>query len=90
MWLRSLILPLKSVTQRFLKKFTCIEPTITNVTQYLFETNAFAIRGLRPDTLCQMLSLANVRPGWKGIVVEDVGGLVVAAVIERLGGENLF
>lgn len=79
---------IKRKEKKFLKKFTCIEPTIINITQYLFESNPTAIRGLRPDTLSQMLSLANVRPGWKGIVVDDVGGLLVAAVIERLGGSG--
>ncbi|KAG0143441.1 hypothetical protein CROQUDRAFT_48827 [Cronartium quercuum f. sp. fusiforme G11] len=79
---------IKRKEKKFLKKFTCIEPTMMNITQYLFESSAMAIRGLRPDTLSQMLTLANVRPGWQGIVVDDVGGLVVAAVVERLGGSG--
>ncbi|EGG11505.1 uncharacterized protein MELLADRAFT_102531 [Melampsora larici-populina 98AG31] len=79
---------IKRKEKKFLKKFTCIEPTIVNITQYLFDSNVTSIRGLRPDTLSQMLSLANVRPGWNGIVVDEVGGLLVAAVIERLGGSG--
>jgi len=35
-----------------------------------------------------MLSLSNVRPGWKGIVVDDIGGLLVAAVLIRMGGRG--
>ncbi|KAH9824250.1 Gcd10p family-domain-containing protein [Melampsora americana] len=79
---------IKRKEKKFLKRFMCIEPTINNITQYLFESNVMAIRGLRPDTLSQMLNLANVRPGWKGIVIDDIGGLLVGAVIERLGGSG--
>jgi tRNA (adenine-N(1)-)-methyltransferase non-catalytic subunit len=70
--------------------FTCIDPTIHNLSQYLFENHHFAVRGLRPDTLSQMLSLSNVRPGWKGIVIDDIGGLLVAAVLVRLGGKSVL
>ncbi|KAI9601040.1 hypothetical protein H4Q26_000838 [Puccinia striiformis f. sp. tritici PST-130] len=65
---------IKRKEKKFLKMFTCIDPTIHNMSQYLFENHNFAIKGLRPDTLSQMLSLSNVRPGWKGIVVDDIGG----------------
>lgn len=75
---------------RYLKMFTVLEPTIHTVCQFLFETNPQAIRGLRPDALSQMMCAANVRPGWRGLVVEDVGGLVVGAVLERLGGQRQF
>ncbi|POW14878.1 hypothetical protein PSHT_07299 [Puccinia striiformis] len=78
---------IKRKEKKFLKMFTCIDPTIHNMSQYLFENHNFAIKGLRPDTLSQMLSLSNVRPGWKGIVVDDIGGLLVAAVLIRMGGK---
>lgn len=35
----------------------------------------------------QMLSLANVRPDGRYLVVDDGGGIVVAGVLERLGGQ---
>ncbi|PLW56532.1 hypothetical protein PCANC_01524 [Puccinia coronata f. sp. avenae] len=79
---------IKRKEKKFLKMFTCIDPTIHNLSQYLFENHHFAVRGLRPDTLSQMLSLSNVRPGWKGIVIDDIGGLLVAAVLVRLGGQG--
>jgi len=79
---------IKRKEKKFLKMFTCIDPTIHNLSQYLFENHHFAVKGLRPDTLSQMLSLSNVRPGWKGIVVDDIGGLLVAAVLIRMGGRG--
>lgn len=80
---------IKRKEKKFLKMFTCIDLTVQNVTQYLFENHHFAIRGLRPDTLSQMLTLSNIRPGWRGVVVDDVGGLLIAAVLIRMGGEGL-
>ncbi|MBW0488922.1 hypothetical protein O181_028637 [Austropuccinia psidii MF-1] len=75
--------------KKFLKMFTCLDPTVHNVTQYLFENNHFSIRGLRPDTLSQILTLSNVRPGWCGIVIDDIGGLLVGAILTRLDGHGI-
>ncbi|EFP74480.2 uncharacterized protein PGTG_00436 [Puccinia graminis f. sp. tritici CRL 75-36-700-3] len=79
---------IKRKEKKFMKMFTCIDPTIHNLSQYLFENHHFAVKGLRPDTLSQMLSLSNVRPGWKGIVIDEIGGLLVAAVLIRMGGQG--
>ena len=45
------------------------------------------ILSLRVDTLSQMMNLGNVRPGGRYIVIDDASGIVVSAVLERLGGE---
>ena len=34
-----------------------------------------------------MLNLASIRPGGKYIAVDDASGVVVAGILERLGGE---
>ncbi len=47
------------------------------------------IFSLRIDTLSQMMNLGNVRPGGRYIVVDDASGMVVSAVLERLGGQFL-
>uniref|UniRef100_H3B9Z7 tRNA (adenine(58)-N(1))-methyltransferase non-catalytic subunit TRM6 n=1 Tax=Latimeria chalumnae TaxID=7897 RepID=H3B9Z7_LATCH len=41
---------------------------------------------LRYDTLAQMLTLGNIHAGSKVIVVETCAGLVLGAVMERMGG----
>lgn len=48
------------------------------------------ILSLRIDTLSQMINLGNVRPGGRYIVVDDASGMVVSAVLERLGGKFQF
>lgn len=44
---------------------------------------------MRVDALSLLLSMANVGPYSDVLVVDMVGGLVVGAVAERLGG-NIF
>uniref|UniRef100_A0A8C4I9E6 tRNA (adenine(58)-N(1))-methyltransferase non-catalytic subunit TRM6 n=1 Tax=Dicentrarchus labrax TaxID=13489 RepID=A0A8C4I9E6_DICLA len=44
------------------------------------------IRHLRYDTLAQMLTLANIHAGSKVLVFDTCAGLVLGAVMERMGG----
>lgn len=73
---------------RYSKSFTTIEPTIFNVCEYWFNKDQNRIRDLRVDTLSQMLNLANVRPGGRYIAVDDASGLLVSAILERMGGKQ--
>jgi len=43
---------------------------------------------MRIDTLSQMMNLGNVRPGGRYIVVDEASGMVVSALLERLGGNG--
>ena len=47
------------------------------------------LRDIRADALSQMLNLVSVRPGGRYLVVDEASGVLVAGVLERLGG-NLF
>ncbi|KAM0788425.1 hypothetical protein ACM66B_001561 [Microbotryomycetes sp. NB124-2] len=73
---------------KYVKAFTLIEPTAHNVCEYNFEKESMKIRGIRPDTLSQIMTIANVRPGGRLLVVEDVHGLIVAAALERMAGQG--
>lgn len=44
---------------------------------------------LRHDTLAQMLTLANIHAGSKVLVFETCSGLVLGAVMERMGGTSV-
>ena len=57
-----------------------------NVCEYWFNKDQNRLRDIRPDSLAQMLNLANVRPGGRYLVVDDASGIVVSAVLDRLGG----
>lgn len=45
---------------------------------------------LRYDTLAQMLTLANIHAGSKVLVFETCSGLVLGAVMERMGGTSVI
>lgn len=45
---------------------------------------------MRYDTLAQMLTLGNIRAGNKMIVMETCSGLVLGAMMERMGGKTTF
>ena len=77
------------VPTRYSKMFTIIEPTLHNVCEYWFNKDQNRLRDIRPDTLAQMLNLASIRPGGRYLVVDDASGVVVSAVLTRLGGNFL-
>jgi hypothetical protein len=43
-------------------------------------------RGLRLDTLSQLLTFGNVHAGGRFLVVDDTQGMLVSAVLDRMGG----
>ncbi|KAJ1327314.1 hypothetical protein BSLG_010656 [Batrachochytrium salamandrivorans] len=47
-----------------------------------------ASREMRSDTLSQMMTLANVRAGSNFLVVDDMAGLLVGAMLERMQGHG--
>ncbi|KAH9968823.1 Gcd10p-domain-containing protein [Russula dissimulans] len=78
----------KRKTAKYSKSFTTIPPTLFNVCEYWFTKDQTRILGMRIDTLSQMVNLGNVRPGGRYIAVDDASGMVVSALLERLGGNG--
>ena len=74
---------------RYSKYFTTVEPTLFNVCEYWCNKDQSRIRDLRSDTLSQMLNMANIRPGGRYIAVDDASGLIVSAILERMGGDAI-
>ncbi|KIM88856.1 hypothetical protein PILCRDRAFT_813845 [Piloderma croceum F 1598] len=73
---------------KYSKSFATIEPTLFNVCEYWFNKDQNRIRDLRADTLSQMMNIANIRPGGRYLAVDDASGMVVSAILERMGGEG--
>ncbi|KAJ8523355.1 hypothetical protein ONZ45_g232 [Pleurotus djamor] len=78
----------KKKEAKYAKVFTAIQPTLFNVCEYWFNKDQGRIRDLRMDALSQILNLANIRPGGRYLVVDDVSGMLVAGVLQRMGGEG--
>ncbi|KAF5312145.1 hypothetical protein D9619_002600 [Psilocybe cf. subviscida] len=73
---------------KYMKTFSTIEPTLYNVAEYWWLKDQARLRDLRVDSLSQMLHLGNIRPGGKYLAVDDASGLLVAGILERMGGEG--
>jgi tRNA (adenine-N(1)-)-methyltransferase non-catalytic subunit len=76
---------------KHLQLFTPMPPTLTNLCDFFnekFDRESDKLRGLRADSLANILSLAGVAPGGKYIVVDGTGGAVAGAMLERMGGEG--
>ncbi|KAL7285496.1 hypothetical protein ACG7TL_000593 [Trametes sanguinea] len=80
----------KRKEMKYSKSFSVIEPTMHNVCEYWFNKDQNRLRDIRPDTLAQMMSLANIRPGGRYLAVDDASGVVVSAILDRLGGLDVL
>ncbi|KAI0307945.1 Gcd10p-domain-containing protein [Multifurca ochricompacta] len=76
----------KRKVAKYSKSFTTVQPTLFNVCEYWFTKDQTRILGIRIDTLSQMMNFGSVRPGGRYITVDDASGILVSAVLERLGG----
>ncbi|KXS15103.1 Gcd10p-domain-containing protein [Gonapodya prolifera JEL478] len=79
---------LKRKEQKFGKIFRLFDPTPSLLCQYYLDMNPSKTKDLRPDSLSQMLSFGNVRSGANVAVVDEIGGLLIGAVMERLGSRG--
>lgn len=68
---------------KFAPRFTVIPPTSFDVTTFLADKDPERILRVNQESLAYMLNAADIRPGCDYLVVDDVAGLLVAAVLER-------
>ena len=73
-------------TKKYTTTVCARRPTPTAVCEMYYSRHPSQIGGLRLDILSLMLSLANVSAFSRVLVVENTGGLLTAAVVERVGG----
>ncbi|KAJ1569913.1 tRNA (adenine(58)-N(1))-methyltransferase non-catalytic subunit trm6, partial [Nowakowskiella sp. JEL0078] len=77
---------IKRKEQKFSKSFRVYKPTSRLMIELYSSKKGSKIRDIRIDTLSQMMCLANVRAGSKVLVVDDCSGIILASVLERMGG----
>ncbi|KAJ2707899.1 tRNA (adenine(58)-N(1))-methyltransferase non-catalytic subunit trm6 [Coemansia spiralis] len=70
--------------KKFMKSFVPLETTVYNVCNHFFEANPTKIRGIRTDTLAQVLGLANVYAAARVLAVDDGQGMLVSALLSRI------
>ncbi|NXP07717.1 TRM6 methyltransferase, partial [Thinocorus orbignyianus] len=77
---------IKKKKKKYEAVITIVKPSTRILSTMYYAREPGKISHLRYDTLAQMLTLGNIRAGNKMIVVETCAGLVLGAVMERMGG----
>ncbi|XP_062576198.1 tRNA (adenine(58)-N(1))-methyltransferase non-catalytic subunit TRM6-like isoform X2 [Saccostrea cucullata] len=76
----------KKKKQKHVAEFTVLKPNTRLMCQMYHEKSPAKILNIRMDTLAQILTYGNVHAYTNVAVVDTCSGLVVGAVMERLGG----
>ncbi|KAG7460717.1 hypothetical protein MATL_G00201770 [Megalops atlanticus] len=79
---------IKKKKKKYENIVTILKPSTRILAQMYHGREPGKICHLRYDSLAQMLTLANVHAGTKMIVFETCAGLVLGAVMERMGGHG--
>lgn len=75
--------------KKFLRRFSISYLNSNEMLDYLFyEKEPFKIMNLSVEMLGLMMSMGNVMPGGNYLVVDETGGLIVYAMLERMGGRG--
>eukprot|EP00742_Colponemidia_sp_Colp-10_P003211 GILJ01003420.1.p1 GENE.GILJ01003420.1~~GILJ01003420.1.p1 ORF type:complete len:430 (-),score=78.80 GILJ01003420.1:81-1370(-) len=77
---------IKKKQKKYIHEVTAYRTTAWNICNTYFLNNPAKTSYVRADSLAQILTLSNVRPGLKVLVIETCLGLITGAVAERLGG----
>ncbi|KAK6502931.1 tRNA (adenine(58)-N(1))-methyltransferase non-catalytic subunit trm6 [Arthrobotrys musiformis] len=76
----------KRKTDKYLKRIRVIPADLPNFTNYLIaQKEPLKILEIRDEAMGLMMSWADVKWGGRYLVIDDTGGLVVAAMAERMG-----
>ncbi|NWH90842.1 TRM6 methyltransferase, partial [Aegithalos caudatus] len=77
---------IKKKKKKYEAVVTIVKPSTRILSTMYYAREPGKINHLRYDTLAQMLTLGNIHAGNKMIVMETCAGLVLGAVMERMGG----
>lgn len=75
--------------KKFARRFKAEQLTPNALLEYLYhDKEPLKIMGLSVESLGMMMSLGNVMPGGDYLVVDETGGLVLFAMLERMDGKG--
>ncbi|KAJ3286891.1 tRNA (adenine(58)-N(1))-methyltransferase non-catalytic subunit trm6 [Rhizoclosmatium sp. JEL0117] len=75
---------IKRKARKYSKRFEAMEPTARNLCEYYFNTKPQKTRGIRVDSLAQIMCFANVMASSNILVCDSTGGLILSALLERM------
>lgn len=67
-------------------RFSILRPTTDLIAEMYYSRGSTKICDVRLDTLSQILTLSNVRAHCRVLVVESCQGMIVGALLDRMGG----
>ncbi|KAJ3190091.1 tRNA (adenine(58)-N(1))-methyltransferase non-catalytic subunit trm6 [Gaertneriomyces sp. JEL0708] len=79
---------IKRKQQKYSKILVPRRPSARWLCEHFFEADPKKINEIRVDTLSQLVTYGNVRAGGRYLIVDDAGGLLTAALAERLQGNG--
>lgn len=79
---------LRRKQQKFLRRFTVEYVSSSNLLQYFIEKDSNKVLDMSLQSMGMLLTLANVQPGGRYLVMDESGGVVVAAMLERMQGRG--
>ena len=77
---------LKKKAAKHAPQFSTARPSALTLCRAFFRKEPYKINHMREDTLARLLTLSNVQPGSRALVVDSMNGLVLGALAERMGG----
>ena len=75
---------LKRKQQKFLRRFTVEYLGPSQLLQYYNEKDNMRVLDMSEESLGLLMSYGNIRPGGKYLVVDETGGLILYAMMERM------
>lgn len=79
---------LKRKQQKFMRRFTVDYLGSSQLLQFYIEKDLPRVLDLSEETLGLILNYANVRPGGRYLLVDETGGVVLYAMMERMNGSG--
>lgn len=82
---------MKRKEQKFLRRFRPVPIGSSELIDYYVDKeNPSKVMDITEESLGLVLSLANIRPGGTYLVADDMSGVMVAGMLERMNGEGLI
>ncbi|KAI3405983.1 TRM6 [Candida oxycetoniae] len=78
----------KRKQQKFLRRFSVDYLSASQLLEYYIEKDANRVLNLSIESLGLLMSYGNVRPGGKYLVIDETGGILVYAMMERMNNEG--
>ncbi|EGW34254.1 uncharacterized protein SPAPADRAFT_59679 [Spathaspora passalidarum NRRL Y-27907] len=79
---------LRRKQQKFLRRFTVEYLGSSQMLQYYIDKDLPRVIDLSEESLGLLMTYGNVRPGGNYLLIDETGGVVLYAMLERMGGEG--